>query len=57
MALQLSTLIAGLALWYAGACLRHRQDMRPWLSPTALAFGGYAIVMGVALCLRTALSA
>jgi hypothetical protein len=57
MSLQLSTLIAGLALWYAGACLRHRQDMRPWISPTALAFGGYAIVMGVALCLRTALSA
>jgi hypothetical protein len=55
--LQASTLIAGLALWCAGASLRRHRVFRPWISPAILTMGGYAIVMGGALWFRAVLSA
>lgn len=55
--LQASTMIAGLALWCVGANLKRREELRPWISLTILAVGGYAIVMGLALSLRTMLTA
>lgn len=55
--LQASTLFAGVALWCVGATLKRREELRPWVSPTILAIGGYAIVMGLALSLRTMLTA
>jgi hypothetical protein len=55
--LQASILIAGLALWCAGASLKRHRALRRWVSPAMLTMGGYAIVLGVALCFRAALSA
>jgi hypothetical protein len=55
--LQASILIVGVALWFAGASLKRHRAMRRWVSPTILTMGGYAIVLGVALCFRAALSA
>jgi hypothetical protein len=55
--LQASVLIAGFALWCAGANLKRNRALRRWVSPTILTVGGYAIVLGVALCFRAALSA
>ena len=55
--LQASILIAGVALWSAGTCLRRRRALRRWVSPTILTMGGYAIVMGIALSFRAVLAA